>query len=232
MIPTIPYLRKKFTEFNEMIFGGRLPDIPIELSDVKGFLGQFVSRIRPRADGSVEHFDYRLKVNTRVDFPENVIEDILIHEMIHYFIHYNELRDTSPHGEIFKAMMVTINAAYGRNITVSQQLNFEQRTQLRTQKPQWRVIAVIHMSGLPQGMVFFKVLPRVAPRIIDFCTTVRKGSRCREIELYLHDSPFFNDYPRSVALRLHRIELDSINRALRGARRLEIRGASVVEVSG
>ena len=35
MKATIPYIEQKFEEFNRQMFGGKLPKIPVELSDGK-----------------------------------------------------------------------------------------------------------------------------------------------------------------------------------------------------
>ena len=39
MKATIPYIEQKFEEFNQQMFAGQLPKLPIELSDAKTFLG-------------------------------------------------------------------------------------------------------------------------------------------------------------------------------------------------
>ena len=39
MKATIPYIERKFEEFNQQMFAGKLPKLPIELSDAKTFLG-------------------------------------------------------------------------------------------------------------------------------------------------------------------------------------------------
>ena len=46
MIPTKQYIEQKFKEFNSLMFGGRLPAIPVEMSDAKTFLGKFVYKTR------------------------------------------------------------------------------------------------------------------------------------------------------------------------------------------
>lgn len=51
--------------------------------------------------------------------PENEWEDILIHEMIHYFIAYQGLNDNAPHGKLFREKMNEINTKYHRNISIS-----------------------------------------------------------------------------------------------------------------
>lgn len=40
MIATIPYVENKFEEYNQQMFAGQLPKLPIELSDAKTFLGK------------------------------------------------------------------------------------------------------------------------------------------------------------------------------------------------
>ena len=66
-----------------------------------------------------EHYDFRLRINTRIDLPEEEIEDTIIHEMIHYFIEVNKMEDSSAHGPLFLHMMNTINEKFGRHLTVS-----------------------------------------------------------------------------------------------------------------
>lgn len=39
MKATIPYVEKRFEEFNQLMFDGQLPKLPIELSNAKTFLG-------------------------------------------------------------------------------------------------------------------------------------------------------------------------------------------------
>ena len=45
---------------------------------------------------------------------------MLLHEMIHYYIAYNNIQDTAPHGDVFKAMMNRLNREYGWNMKVSE----------------------------------------------------------------------------------------------------------------
>ena len=45
MTPTIPFIKEKFDEYNRMMFDGKLPDIPIRLSNAKGLLQEETQRI-------------------------------------------------------------------------------------------------------------------------------------------------------------------------------------------
>ena len=119
MIATISYVERKFAEFNRQMFAGQLPKLPIELSDAKTFLGKCVYRKRVKPNGKTENYDFRLRINTRIDLPEHEVEDTIIHEMIHYFIGWKQLEDTSSHGTIFRHIMNSINEKYGRHIRPS-----------------------------------------------------------------------------------------------------------------
>jgi len=79
---TVPYIEKKFEEFNRQMFRGKLPKIPVELSDAKTFLGQCVFKKRRKPFGKTELYDFRLRINTRVDLPErdHVIAVVNFHD--------------------------------------------------------------------------------------------------------------------------------------------------------
>lgn len=226
MKATIKYCKEKFKEFNSLIFGGRLPELPIELSDAGTFLGKCCYEIRRLRDGRVENHNFRLRINTRIDLPEKVVEDTIIHEMIHYFIAWNQLRDSSSHGPLFMAMMNSINAAYGRHLTVSHKSTPEQRAQAVSTKRTWHVIAGIRGKG---GKFYVKVLPRVQQKILLFAEQINRIPDLVDIELYLHDNPFFNQFPTSTALRLMPIDEERFHAELTGAHRLRISNGRLIQ---
>ena len=226
MKPTIPYIEDKFKGFNELMFGGRLPLPKILLSDAASYLGICKSKIRHTPDGRMEHYDFQLRFNVTYDLPENVVEDTIIHEMIHYFIMLHGLRDTSPHGQIFKSIMKSINTNFGRNLSISHRVTNAQKAQAKSSKPTWHVIAVITFRSGETGI---KVLPRVIPKIIDFHNRISAVREVREITLHLHDNPYFNQYPTSTALRYHELDSATISRELQGARKLIVRGSELIQ---
>lgn len=224
MKPTVTYIEQRFDEFNRQMFGGRLPRIPIELSDAKTFLGLCVSKIRRHTDGRAEHFDFRLRINTRIDLPESEVEDTIIHEMIHYFIGYNGLHDTSVHGAIFKSIMASINRNFNRHLTVSHKGTPEQREQAVSDRPSWHIIAVMHHDS---GRKSVKVLPRVAPKVVKFAGEIVRCEGIRAVDLYLHNDPYFNRFPTSTALRIFYVEKDVLDTHLKGAHRLVVENGTL-----
>ncbi len=224
MKATIPYIEQKFEEFNRKMFGGRLPKIPVELSDAKTFLGQCVYKKRRKLFGKAELYDFRLRINIRIDLPERDVEDTIIHEMIHYYIGYNRLEDTSAHGPLFLAIMNEINRKFGRNLTVSHKSTKEQREQLQDKRSRHHVIAVVTFHD---GRTGIKVLPRVLRSILHYYNNVLVNGEVLSIQLYMSNNVFFNRYPNSSALKVYFLDADEINRQLEGAEKMVCDGRTI-----
>ena len=119
MIATLPFLENRFKTFNDAYFGGALPPVPIKLGRAVRSIGCCAYKKRRKWFGKVEYSDFRIRISTRFDLPEQELEDTLLHEMIHYEILVNQRRDSSAHGRLFRARMREINEQYGRHIAVS-----------------------------------------------------------------------------------------------------------------
>ena len=223
---TIQYVERKFEEFNRLIFGGRLPGLKVRLSDAATFLGMCVAKVRLLPDGRKQHYDFELRISRRLDLAEREFEDVIIHEMIHYFIMHNELADTSPHGEIFKGMMKAINRSHGRHITVSRRMSAEERVKSAEAKKVWHVIARITMSDGRSGV---KVLPRVIPKILDYYNVIGNSPEVASVELFLSDNPFFNRYPVSAAYKIHAVEEKDMMENLARAARLLVENGKLIQ---
>lgn len=209
------------------MFGGRLPDIPIRLSNAATYLGQCVSHVTTDADGVRRHTDFELRISTRLDLPRDTVDDTIIHEMIHYFIHYTGLHDTSAHGPIFRSIMQSINVAHGRNLTISHKSTTEEHAATSSgtgTRGRWHVIAVIYFRDKADGSVGIKVLPRTAERIAMYYHRVSSAPQVERVELYLHNDPFFDTYPTSAALRYHSIPMADLLPHLSDARPVKVDG--------
>jgi len=224
MKATVPYIEKKFEEFNRQMFGGKLPKIPVELSDAKTFLGQCVYKKRRMPFGKTERYDFRLRINTRADLPEQEVEDTIIHEMIHYYIGYNQLEDASAHGPLFRGIMNEINRKFGRHLTVSHKSTEEQREQLQDKHSHYHVIAVVTFHD---GRTGIKVLPRVLRSILYYYNNVLANRDIASIRLYMSNNLFFNRYPNSSALKVHFLEPGEISKQLEGAEKMACDGKTV-----
>lgn len=125
MRASINFLISGFNRFNNEIFGGELPLPLMRVSSARSFMGQF-KVVRSRGILVRRRETYHLTLSNRYELEEAVLEDVLIHEMIHFLIHYRKIRDTSSHGRQFRALMTNINVRFNRHITVSHRCTKEQ----------------------------------------------------------------------------------------------------------
>lgn len=218
---TIPYIQHKFDDFNRQYFGNQLPPIPIKLSNAKTFLGKVCFRKeRKLLSRKWHYFDFVLRINTRIALPEEVVEDIILHEMIHYYIVVNQLQDSSAHGRLFRAEMARLNAE-GRHIRISHQLSVEQREQAQG-KPKWRVVCVAYFKD---GRVGVKVVPKQERHIRYFHRVAIAHFPIEHLDWYFSDSSLFAQYPSSSALRFYVcMDITLLQDALQTARRLVVSG--------
>ena len=208
MRPTADYIQRRFDEFNRLCFGGKLPPLPIRLSNARTFVGQLAYKRRRTWTGAIEHYDYVLKISTRVDLPEQEVEDTIIHEMIHYYIKVNKLKDSSAHGPLFRKIMNDINMRYGRHVAVSFKPTTQQREEAVDKRRKWHVLAIAHLAD---GRIGIKILPRIKERILNFRRRVFFIKGVLSVDFYFVNDPFYNRYPVSSVIKLHLISEEELN---------------------
>lgn len=201
MQPTVSYIQSRFDEFNVRFFGGALPPVPIRLSHAKGFLGKltFTRRKQGLFRGYRNEY-FVLRINARIDLPEELIQDTVLHEMIHYYIAVNQLRDTSTHGELFRREMARINAEGNRHITISHRLTDDQRAQTVIHKT--RAFALVHFAD---GKTGIKVVPNTPEHIRYWDKTAKRRFPVSSIEWFLSSDDYFARFPSSVAMKIYLI---------------------------
>lgn len=206
MRATVPFIQNAFAKYNELCFEGSLPPIPIKLTRARTFLGKVTYTIRRDFFGIVvRHQNCCLRISTFFDLPESELEDVVIHEMIHYYIVLNNITDTSTHGAVFRRMMEMINAKYGRHITVSHK-GGGWRVPLRNEEPRANWLCVTQLSDGNWG-----ITSCAKTKIFEIYRGLPKCYRLKSMEWYGSIDPFFNRYPRSIKPRIYKItraELD------------------------
>ena len=206
MRPTVEYLEERFDTFNGMCFEGALPRIPIRLSNARSFVGRLQYRpVRDWLGRIVRREDFVLRISTRFDLPEAEIEDTLIHEMIHYWIALEGIRDTSTHGKAFRAKMKEINGRHGRHLTISHKSTPEELdrdTCIRNHH--------VCVSRLADGRTAVTVaastcVPRIR-RMLRWSPTVRSGV------WFVSRDPWFNRFPRCRTAKLFPVDPDELRK--------------------
>ncbi len=221
---TVQDIERKFDRFNQEIFWGKLPPVPIELSRAKSFLGMCCCQKHKNFFGKEEKYNFKLRFSTQIDLSEQEFEDTLIHEMIHYYIGINRLKDTAPHGKIFRHLMQSINEQYGRHITISHKLSEEQMQQLSPPDKRSRIVAVVCLRDLRKGI---KILPNIPEKIFGYCTALSKHRDIQSVSLYKSDNIFFHRFPRSCTTKIHLLSSEEITKNIVGAKPLFCDGLKV-----
>lgn len=118
---TIAWLESRFRLFNREFFDDKLPVPRLQVSHARTRLGMMTHKYS-YVNGSVVFYAYTIRLSNYYDMDEKELEDVLLHEMIHYYIAYNRIRDTSAHGIMFRNKMEEINAK-GHNIAISRNMS-------------------------------------------------------------------------------------------------------------
>lgn len=142
--------------------------------------------------------DFKISISDYYIMTADQLEDVMVHEMIHYSIAYTGLRDTAPHGIIFRGMMDAINRRYGRHITV---MTSTKGWQSRVEpKPSSYLVLGIVMSN---GTYFLSsVNPSFAGKLELQIRRVREIAGHQWVRT---SNDFFRTFPRVRSLRGRRV---------------------------
>lgn len=204
MIVTIDWMEEWFKRFDQEYFGGKLPLPELALTRAKTRLGQLAFK-RASRWGRTKLYDFKLSMSTYYDMTEQQAKSVLLHEMIHYIIGYTGLKDTSPHGVVFRGMMDNLNRKYGWDIRVMTSTKgwkvSEQVAEKKKAKgPQTYLMLAIELKD---GKFYLsRVNPGFARRIENQLPMVRE---LRSHRWYTTQESYFEDYPQVRSLRGRRI---------------------------
>lgn len=193
-----------FRRFDHDYFGGKLPVPELGLTRAKTRLGQLAYK-RATRWGRTKLYDFKLSMSTYYDMTDRQAKSVLLHEMIHYIIGYTGLKDTSPHGVVFRGMMDNLNRKYGWDIRVMTSTKgwkvSEQVAEKKKAKgPQTYLMLAIELKD---GKFYLsRVNPGFARRIENQLPMVRE---LRSHRWYTTQEPYFEDYPQVRSLRGRRI---------------------------
>ena len=190
---TVDYLRQAFEHYNDLIFEGKLPLPKLKWSRAKTRLGQMAC-IRKMSWGRTKYYDFTISVSNYYNLTTEEIDDVLIHEMIHYSIAYTGLKDTSAHGVVFRGMMDKINRSFGRHITISVRTrNLQARS---AQQPKDYLILALKMKD---GKYFLSsVNPSAAGKL---AISLARAREIAHYAWYQSQDEYFNSMPRVRSLR-------------------------------
>ena len=196
---TVAYLQEAFRKYNEEIFGNALPMPNLRVSNAKRRLGSMHCRIQ-KIWGKT-HRSFTIVVSNYYDVSLSLIEDTLIHEMIHYEIAYKKLKDTSAHGTLFRQRMDEINRKHHRNITISKRMtDYAPRKNDPTET--YLVLAIEMNDGS-------HLLSSVARTVLaDLERQIKRVEKISNFCWYVTQDAYFRNFPKVRTLRARSVSTE------------------------
>jgi len=194
----IQFLNEKFNEFNANIFNNRLPAITIRIDHAARRLGCLAARNRNLTYSQAPQ-NYAIQISDRFDLPQPLLEDILIHEMIHFELAVEDITDTSSHGRIFKQRMAEINRTHGRHVSVRSTLPKDIiRTDRRSQKMYFITCYIVRQRV--RGY-----MRCTTTSIFQIYRQLKADKGFSDIRIFGTTDPFFNMMPNSRTIKLYEL---------------------------
>lgn len=193
-----------FKRFDQEYFGGKLPLPELGLTRAKTRLGQLAFK-RSTRWGRTKIYDFKLSMSTYYDMTDKQAKSVLLHEMIHYIIGYTGLKDTAPHGVVFRGMMDNLNRKHGwdiRVMTSTKGWKVSEKVEARKKAagPQTYLILAVELKD---GKHFLsRVSPRFARSLERQLLTAKEVS---SYSWYTTQESYFEDFPQVRSLRGRRI---------------------------
>ena len=104
----------KFVDFNELYFECELPFPNLEIIHSSKNLGLMTCDF----DEYDNIVSATISITDYYDFTESQFDDVMLHEMIHYYLAWTKQDVSMSHGKEFKRMMRMFNKEYKTNIQV------------------------------------------------------------------------------------------------------------------
>lgn len=212
MRPTLEYIKEKFDYYNKLCFGGTLPVPPIGLNMRYGEMGITRFRTVVEQDGRYSNTDFSIEISIRRDLPEEEYIDTLVHEMIHYYIAYNNIEDDSPHGTVFQQKVHEITNAYGIRITIAFDPSDEYLINLITR------IRYVCVADFEDGRMGLAVVAK--NRLFQLWQQMQDIDGVKCVTWYISNRAIFEKYPVAVSPNIIIEDADKIHHYLTGAKEL------------
>lgn len=207
MALTIDILHVWFRQFNADYFGDELPVPRIALSKARTRLGTMSCR-RVRKLLRWTYTDFTIRISTYYECTEREFQETLLHEMIHYYIAYKNISDTSSHGKVFRQIMQQLNNEHGWHITITSSMHNHKLTPVQRKITVANYFLVLAIELDDGGRMLTVVNKRSIRRVYDALRC------CRDIvnhRWYVTYDPYFNDFTCVRSLRARRVSIDVYN---------------------
>ena len=111
---TIEHLINIFREYNQQYFFNELPLPKFGLLKSYYTCGYFSCK---KIIGRRRLQNAKIEISCRFDWNEYDLRNVMVHEMIHYYLAYKHIDNELTHGEAFMQMSEDFNKRFSLNIT-------------------------------------------------------------------------------------------------------------------
>lgn len=115
MIANWTTMPRMFNECNKKYFNGSLPSPKYGLMNKLNILARFECNKNKKREKPIKWQE--IKFSDCYDFPEDVFRNLMVHELIHYYIAWNGIKDNKDHGKEFMRIANELNTKYDLNVT-------------------------------------------------------------------------------------------------------------------
>lgn len=213
MRPTLTYIIEKFDYYNQLCFDGKLERPTIILNTRYQQLGVTKRKLIKDEGGAVKWSDPWIEISVRQDLPEYEYIDTIVHEMIHYYIISNDIKDDSEHGTIFCQIMKRISQKYGVRLTITYDPSEDEQIKTKNRN---RFVCVAQTTD---GQTCFAVVAK--NKLFQFWDIIPQMDGISEVHWFVSDRRIFANFPVAVSPSLIYIDTGKMYHYLSGARELE-----------
>lgn len=190
------WIAVNFDRFNKENFGGRLTPPKFSVNNARTRLGSMAFKWK-QSLFKRETYDYVIRLSNYYDIPEVEFQNVLLHEMIHYYIAVNHFKDDSVHGMMFRSIAQRINKQ-GWNIVV--------RTDTRkwpvAERNRKKVITrkrIVLAASTTDGKYFLSVIGPGSVRKVKL--QIARTPQIREARWFESSDDYFQQFPQCRTLR-------------------------------
>ena len=190
------WIAVNFDRFNKDYFGGRLTPPKFSVNNARTRLGSMAFKWK-RSLLKRESYEYVIRMSNYYDIHEVEFQNVLLHEMIHYYIAVNRFKDDSVHGTMFRSIAQRINKQ-GWDIVV--------RTDTRkwpvAERNRKKVITrkrIVLAASTTDGKYFLSVIGPGSVRKVKL--QIARTPQIREARWFESSDDYFQQFPQCRTLR-------------------------------
>lgn len=130
MIANYNTMSMVFNECNKKFFNHELPIPEFDTFNKLNIIARFEYRKNKGKNKTKKPLEYKkIFFSNCYDFNYEDFVEIMTHEMVHYYIAWNGIKDDSTHGKNFMEIANEINKKYGLNITKTKDASSLKKTE-------------------------------------------------------------------------------------------------------